>query len=54
MHVIVDLAWITNSALPLIHFSFTNIISIIDVATLRGGVSLLTFVLLPFRLLVPF
>ena len=54
MHVIADLARIMNNILPLIPFAFTSIIAIIVVATLRGGVSLLAFVLLLSRLLFPF
>jgi hypothetical protein len=54
VHIITNLARITNSVLPLIPFAFTSIIAIIDVATLRGGVSLLAFILLSSGLLVPF
>ena len=55
MHVITKLARITNNVLPLIPFAFTSIITIIDiVTTFGGGISLLSFILLLSKLLVPF
>ena len=54
MHFIANFAQIMNNVLPLVPLSFTSIIAIIDVATFRGAVSLLAFILLSSGLLVPF